>query len=363
MSGKICLVVHNFSDYGGVGVVAANIANELSKEYEVYLLSLLDDGRPKAYHLSEKIHYKALLAGEQRLRNQLKGLISPVRAYFKTNGIDVAIILGHWPAFLVSPARLFSQTRFVFCDHGALMNQWDDKKNTFMRWVASKVSDHTVVLTKRTRDDYIKRFHIRSNKIDFIYNWIEDNPMDSNKYDVLSKRILSVGRFGYEKGFDQLIDIVRPVFEKHPDWHLDIYGDGEMMGEVQERIERYQLDKNVHLMGARTNARELFGRYSFYVLSSQREGLPIVLLEAKCNLLPIISFDVLTGPAEIVRHGKDGILVEANNNEAFTDAINRLIENPDMRARMSGCARGNLDVFRKHAIINQWAHLIEELRK
>jgi len=363
MSKKICIVVHNFSDYGGVGVVASNLANEFanSDSRDVFLLSLIKDGRPLAYELSEKVKYHGILTKETRLRTQLKELLKPVTKFLKNNQIDVAIIMGHWPAFLISPVKPFVKTKFVFCDHGALMNQWEDKKNTFMRLIASTVSNHTVVLTKRTREDYIKHFLISKKKIDYIYNWIEERPEDSIKYDNKSKRIISAGRFGYEKGFDQLVEIMSPVIRKHDDWHLDIYGDGEMMNIVQQKIKEYKIEKNVHIMGEVRDVRKLFKKYAFYVLPSFREGLPIVLLEAKCNLLPIVSFDVMTGPAEIVRDGIDGMLIEARNNEKFSDAVNYLIEREATRTSMSNNAKGNLEEFKKHKIMKQWEKLIDNI--
>lgn len=363
MRKRICIVVHNFSDYGGVGVVASNLANEFADDdnKDVFLLSLIKDGRPLAYELSEKVKYHGILHGEMRLRNQLKALFLPVTRYLKNHQIDVAIIMGHWPAFLISPVKPLVNTKFVFCDHGALLNQWEDKKNTFMRLIASKVSNHTVVLTKRTREDYIKKFFIGKDKIDYIYNWIEERSDDSVDYDSKSKRIITAGRFGYEKGFDQLVEIMRPVIQLHDEWHLDIYGDGEMMHIVQQKIKEYRLENNVHIMGEVRTVRNLFKNYAFYVLPSFREGLPIVLLEAKCNLLPIVSFDVMTGPAEIIRDGIDGMLIEAGNNGKFSEAINYLIESEDTRKTMSNNAKGNLEEFKKNTIMKQWENLVDNL--
>ena len=361
MNKRICFIVHNFSDYGGVGVVAANLANAFSQDENVFMLSLISDDRPKAYHLDAKVKYCELIQPDLRLRDQMKELYSPVRSFFRDNEIDVAIILGHWPAFLISAVKPFVKTKFVYCDHGALMNQWEDKKNTFMRWIAAVSSDCTVALTKRTRDDYIDRFHLNMNKVRYIYNWIEIKSSDSDKYDINSKRFISAGRFGYEKGFDRLIEIVRPVFQKYQDWHLDIFGDGEMLDVVEQRVKQYNLESNVHLMGKRDNLRDCFKQYAFYVLPSFREGLPIVLLEAKCNKLPIISFDVLTGPSEIISDNVDGLLIKDGDNDGFSNAICTLIEDKDLRMHMSDCSSENLDKFDKMAIFNQWRELINSL--
>ena len=155
-----------------------------------------------------------------------------------------------------------------------------------------------------------------------------------------------------------LVKAFAPVAEKHPDWHLDIYGDGEMMDTVKKLIAEYQIADNVHLMGMCSNLAEKYKDYAMYVLPSYREGLPLVLLEAKANRLPIVSFDIMTGPREIVRDGIDGILVPPYDLEKMGNAICNLIEDADLRNSMSQKSQKNIDKFSKTAILKQWCDLI-----
>lgn len=358
---KICFVVHNFADYGGVGVVAANLADAFAERYSVSLVSLLDDGRPAAYHLADRVRYIKLLRGEFRLRNQQRKLFKKIRRMLKKEEIDVAVILGHYTGFLMSPVRPFVKTRFVFCDHGALMNQWDDRKNRAMRRLSAMVCDKVITLTERTKEDYIKRFHMRRDRVDCIYNWIDQELSEPETYDIQSKRIVSAGRFGIEKGFDLMVRIFEIVVRRHPDWHLDLYGDGEMFDEVDVYVREHNLSENVHLMGFYDNVREVFGKYAFYAMPSYREGLPVVLLEAKCCRLPIVSFDILTGPGEIIRDGVDGLLIPPYDTECFADAVSFLMDNPEKRKEMSGHSQENLNLFSRETIFRQWEQLILSL--
>lgn len=99
---------------------------------------------------------------------------------------------------------------------------------------------------------------------------------------------------------------------------------------------------------------EKYKEYSMYVLPSYREGLPLVLLEAKANRLPIVSFDIMTGPREIVRDGIDGILVPPYDLEKMGNAICSLIENEDLRSSMSLKSQENIYKYSKTAILKQW---------
>ena len=193
---------------------------------------------------------------------------------------------------------------------------------------------------------------------------LEYTEYNGNYYGTLkseAERIISAGRFGKEKGFDMLVKAFAPVVRKHPDWHLDIYGDGEMFDTVKELIENLKIADNVHLMGMCSNLSDKYKDYSMYVLPSYREGLPLVLLEAKANRLPIVSFDILTGPREIMRDGVDGILVPPYDLEKMGAAICRLIEDDSLRISMSEKSQDNVENFSKPTILKQWCDLIESI--
>ena len=98
-----------------------------------------------------------------------------------------------------------------------------------------------------------------------------------------------------------------------------------------------------------------------YVLPSYREGLPLALLEAKANKLPIVSFDIDTGPREIVKNGVNGFLVEKYNKKEMAIKINELLENKELRNDFSEKSYENIKEFEKETIIKQWRELIDKI--
>lgn len=356
---KICLVSYDFSQYGGVNAVLSKKANELSEMYDVSVLSLT--AKDKSYELNKSVSYSYIFNHSSSITKDLFRLFKPTLNYFNKNKIDVAILMGHYPAFIISVLRPFTKTKLVFSDHGALINQWNEKKVRIMRYVASFFCNKVITLTEQSRNDYIRKFHLPERKVDCIYNWIDLDKPRSQAYDIASKRIVSAGRFGKEKGFDMLVKAFAPVVKRHPDWHLDIFGDGEMMDTVRALVDEFDLNEQVHLLGMRSDLDERYKDYALYVLPSYREGMPLVLLEAKANRLPIISFDIMTGPREIVRDGVDGILIPPYDLDAMGEAIASLIENSDQRILMSMRSQETLDKFSKQTILKQWIELIETL--
>ncbi|MBE6758132.1 MAG: glycosyltransferase family 4 protein [Ruminococcaceae bacterium] len=359
---KVCFIVYDMSARGGVERVTTSLSSALCDRFEVHILALLQKG-PLPYQTDERVRYSYVTDEEKRFSTMQKELRKPIAAYMNEHRIDVCFVQGTFPAFIAFPARFSCKTKFVFCDHGALINQWKEKVPTLARFLASRFCHKTVTLTEKTYHDYRTRFLLPKRKLACIYNWIEPYNTASSAYDMHSKRIVSAGRIGLEKGFDMLVRAMVPVFKKHPDWDLDIFGDGDMRPEVERLIEEHNLRERVHLLGMRSDLKERYKDYAMYVLPSYREGMPLVLLEAKLNKLPIVSFDITTGPREIVQDGVDGILVPPYDLDELGEAICRLIEDTERRREMSSRAGNNLHKFSKETILNQWIDLINGLTK
>ncbi len=357
---KICLIDFDMSVRGGVEQVTASLANALADYYKVYVVSLCLKGN-LAYSLDERVSFYPVLKEELRLREMQKQICPKLRTFFKEEDISVALIQETYAGFITCPLRFLSKTKLIFCDHGSLQNQWNRKDMVVIRLLASTLGNRIVTLTERNQRDYREKFHTPKAKIQTIYNWINLEEACSKEYNLDSKKIISAGRFGKEKGFDQLIKAFLPVAKKHPDWSLTIYGDGEMMPTVKKLVEEYHLENQVSLPGMCSDLGAKYQEYAMYVLPSYREGLPLVLLEAKANRLPIVSFDIMTGPREIVRDKVDGLLVPPENISALSGAMNYLIEHPGVRKEMSYHSQENLDLFSKEKILAEWKSLIDSL--
>ncbi len=357
---KICLIDFDMSVRGGVEQVTASLANALADYYKVYVVSLCLKGE-LAYSLDERVSFYPVLKDELRLREMQKQVCPRLIAFFKKNDISVALIQETYAGFVTCPLRFFGKTKLIFCDHGSLQNQWNRKDMVVIRWLASTLGNRVVTLTERNQQDYQEKFHTPKKKLQTIYNWINLDNTCSKEYRLESKKIISVGRFGKEKGFDQLIKAFALVAQKHPDWTLTIYGDGEMMPAVKDLVTEYHLESQVELPGMCTDLEKRYQEYAMYVLPSYREGLPLVLLEAKANRLPIVSFDIMTGPREIVRDKVDGLLVPPKDISALADAMNYLIEHSEVRKEMSDHSQENLDLFSKEKILAEWKCLIDSL--
>ena len=164
------------------------------------------------------------------------------------------------------------------------------------------------------------------------------------------------------KGYENLVSIAKNVFNRYPDWTWDIYGNGETYNSIKTLIDKNGLKDKLILKGINSNIYNIYKEYAMFVLTSYYEGLPMVLLEAKANNLPVVSFDCPTGPKEIIENGENGFLISCYNNNEMSKKICELIENPKLREKFSKNSCNKIYKFSKDKILLQWIDLIETIQ-
>ena len=175
------------------------------------------------------------------------------------------------------------------------------------------------------------------------------------------KRVIAVGRYAYQKGFDMLLKAWSIVEKACPDWTLTIRGDGNR-SEYEAIMDDFNLDKSrCEILGPTRQIRDEYLKSSLLVMSSRFEGFGMVLVEAMACGLPVVSFDCPCGPKDIIHDGVDGLLVESGNVEKLGEAMIWMIQHPEKRKSMAVEAAHNVKRFQMDEIANQWKQLFESL--
>ena len=366
---NIAFMVYDLSCAGGTQRVTATLAKELRKYYNIYVITLY--GYNNFFEIDKNIRIYNLNNKFVRLRYSLVENLFDLRKYIKNNNVEVLIVIGRNNTFLPLLLKFFCNIKIIFCEHASRL-EYTFFKETFKEKLYRKIfeylidicSDKIVFLTNRELNLYLQNRKKNLNKLQQIYNFIDDDLFDNvNNYNINSKKIITVGRIEYAKGIDKLIDVAKIVFQIHPDWQWHIYGDGnkEYIDKIKEIINKNNLENNIVLKGKEKSIYKLYQQYSFFVFTSLSESFGMVLIEAKVKKLLIISFDINSGPSDIIRNNIDGFLIKPFSIKSMAEAICNLIENPDLRKSFSNNAYGNISKFTKDNLLKKWCDLIENL--
>ena len=183
---------------------------------------------------------------------------------------------------------------------------------------------------------------------------------DTGRYSNLeSKHVIFVGRYTGQKGIPELFKIWDIVHLNHPDWHLDLYGDGDINEIPYSEEQREKINIHVHKPDS-----DIFSRYlesSIFVLTSRYEPFGLVMPEAMSCGLPVIAFDCPFGPAQIINDGIDGFLIMDRSICAFAKRLCQLIESPHLRMTMGEAAIQSSQKYSAESIMPQWINLFNEL--
>ena len=217
-----------------------------------------------------------------------------------------------------------------------------------------KKLDRFVVLTEYDRQAWqeIPRVDVIANPLPFYPDIINT---------VRRKRIISVGRYFDEKGYDMLLKVWAIVEKECDDWELDIYGDGNKL--YYEKIaSTLALDRQrCRLNDSISDVQREYLDSSLFVCTSRFEGFGMGIIEAMACGLPVVAFDCLWGPRSIISDGEDGLLVENGNIEKMAETMLSLMNDPEKISEMGKNARKNVQRFNIDTIAKKWERLFDSL--
>lgn len=177
-----------------------------------------------------------------------------------------------------------------------------------------------------------------------------------------NKKVIAIGRYTYQKGFERLIEAWNILSPGFPGWKLDIIGNGEERDKLQDLIHAYHLDGQVTLVSPTKSIDKVYLDASVLVMSSRYEGLPMVLLEAQAFGLPIVSFACKCGPKDIVANGETGFLVEENDIEGLARQLVKVMKDKNLRKQMGRKAKEASLRYAEDAVMAKWTALFDSLK-
>lgn len=361
---RIAILVPTLAVAGGSVRVATWMANALSEYYKIELVSCAPLSK-FAFPLMDSVQVHSLnLDDSERVLRRVRQSWTQLSELFSRFKPQIVFGIGTYETlFAFGPSRKVG-AEVVFCDHGALINQWSDVKMRAIRAIDAFLAKKTIVLTQANADDYARKLGIAASKLLVIPNAVP-NEFCHDCADVSVKKIVWAGRLSKEKGVEYLIDVASRVLPDRKDWTWDVYGAIDPMlpfDPVHQTIERGIGDQLI-FKGASSNMAKVYRGYSIGALTSHREGFSLFLLECKASGIPVVSFAVPHGPSELIRDGVDGYLVDPFDIEAYAIKLGRLMDDEALRLKMAAAAADDISRYQEDAILGKWKALIEELNR
>ena len=373
---RILLVYYKLFKPGGVAKVLTNLANALSEEGYTVEILLLMSKRDHFYPLNSniKVHnidtfshwaWKICEFNVKHLRFIPKiknfnayiyhiGVFLMLRNWMRKNHQNYDTIISAWyklSSFLALNKKASKKTiawEHVTYETGGILF-----KDTLRKYYKNLKG---IVCINSPAIEHYKQY----NKTYFIPNIIgepfENQPEISleNKENLIS----FVGRLDREKNAIALLEIFKES-KIHTDWKLQIIGDGSERKNLEQFVEKNQLQDRVIFYGTKTSEEilKLLRRSKIFGFTSLKEALPTVLLEAMFCGNAIISYNCNYGPSDIVKNNS-GFLIDVNNKEDFIQKLEMLTNSDEKLEKMMESASKEAQNWKQNEILKKWQETI-----
>ena len=356
-------IVFVISSLGGGGAerVISTLANYFaSKKYQVTVVTFY----PKKfdwYQLSKRV--KRIVVGQVKINNKfdiIKNYFYKITQLRKTFiDINPDIIISFITEVNVTTLiasfglgiKVIVSERVDPKMHREILLIWK-----WLRRLTYPLSSYLVVQTVATARYFSKFF---GSKVVVIPNSVAlEPPSDADGLTFKKPFVVAMGRLVDQKGFDLLIESFSKLANNYPNWNLVIIGEGDKRSKLVRLISRLGLESRILLAGRVKNPQTILCQADIFVLSSRYEGFPNALLEAMACGLPAISFNCPSGPAEIIRHNFDGILVPPGNSEKLSLAMDKLMTDKKLREKLGKNAKKITTRFSVGKVLELWGGII-----
>ena len=357
---KIAIVAYNLH-YGGLAKVITNLFLLLNEvvflDVQVVLLDDNDNG---------EFDGKTVSFGSYS--NEKASFVKKIKKYFlfskylRESNLDYIIDL----RYRLNPVTeilitkfLYPKAKIIYTIHSSKIETYVPRNNFLTKYLYG--TSYKIVCVSKANQDIVKLKHKLTNTTT-IYNplnlkEIEDKSIEDIHFEF--EYILAVGRLVALKQFDKLMESYSKSILPNKNVKLVIVGDGPELEKMKDLVATLNLSNHIIFTGFSNNPYKYMKKAKFLILSSEYEGFGIVLAEALACGTPVISFDLMSGPNEIITNEHNGLLVDNQNFEKLTEAINELYANDNLYSKCRSNAKESILKFSFEEISKEWLNLMQ----
>lgn len=364
-------------NYGGVENVLTNQANMLADNYNVEIISLYKSEEPIPFYIKNNVKITYLMneiSNREKLKEAIKkkNIQKFIKETFKALKILYLKPLLIKKAIINSDAKIIISTRAEFSkilgknrrDNIITISEEHNHHNNDVKYIKKVIKsnnniDYLFPVSKELTDFYKEKV---KSKVVYIPNSLNFFPSKLNKLN--TKNIVAIGRLSLEKGFIDLIDVMKEVNKVDKEIVLDIYGDGMERNTIIKKIKEYNLNNNIQLKGfvSPQKLQKYLEKYTLILIPSYKESFGLVALEAMSYGIPVIMYDTAKGPLELVNKD-NGVVIKNRDTKKMAQEIVKLSNNKDELIRLGGNGRKKSEEYSFDKIKITLNNFIEQILK
>jgi len=353
----LVFLVYDVHFGGGVERVTANMANYLVRaNHQVTIVSLSRIKPSNTFTIDDRVSIEYLNFHFENGFNLLQKIASVFRVskYLRRYTHQTVVLgFGTYPSLILAMMPRRKNLKTIGCQHSSYAfaeHVWAFLRKIFFHRLNALVSLTVYDLPK------LKKLNNNSFVIPNSVSFFAERPSQLE-----NKLLLAIGRMDYNKGYDLLLDVFEKLAISYPDWRLRIIGDGPLKEKIISRIKNSGLNNKIEILLPTDQIMNQYLQASIYLMTSHKEGLPMVLLEAQACGLPIVSFNCETGPSDIIIDNENGFLINCFDIENMVQRISQLCSDYELRTKLGKNAVKNVEKFRPEVINPMWEELFQKI--
>lgn len=354
---NIIFVIENLT-YGGAERVTTILANYFSSKSD-YNVKVIMFSNEINYDVSDKIEIKIINApGNNKILNNILHAQKVKQEIVKLDNIQTVVSLS-CPAtnfyLALSLARAHKKTKLILSERNAPMFYPNSKIGRLFRNISYHFADCVVFQTTRAKN-YFSQSIVKKGTV--ISNPIREDLPEAFCGEP-KRNIVNFCRLHPQKNLSLLIEGFAIFVENHPDFTLSIYGDGPQKNDLKRKIAELKIDNKVNIYDFTNDIHSIIVDSYMFVSTSNYEGISNSMIEAMAIGIPVICTDCPAGgAADMIKSGKNGILIEVNNLSQLVSAMNQLADDKELRREIS---KESVKIRKKLAvqeICKEWENLM-----
>ncbi|POS01111.1 N-acetylgalactosamine-N,N'-diacetylbacillosaminyl-diphospho-undecaprenol 4-alpha-N-acetylgalactosaminyltransferase [Flavobacterium croceum DSM 17960] len=355
-----------------IAIVSDHLAGGGAERFSAMLSLFLEKNNQSVTHIlvldEIEYAYSGAVVNLGKIKSHNAGFWNRIKRFlvlyktFKANKfdciIDTRVRSKSWQEWFIT--KMIFNTPYFVVVHSYNTELYFTQNN----FLAKRIFTHAtkiIGVSKAITNKIEQRYKYPSKYISIAIDLSVIDALKDEALDIHFSYILAVGSMHTDvKQYDVLLKMYSQSSLMAQNIHLILLGEGKLMSKYIKLASDLDIENYVHFLGRKSNPYHYFKNALFTVLTSKFEGFPTVLLESLACNTPVVAFNCMSGPDEIISNRENGLIIEPKNQEAFIDALNTFYANKDLYLHCKNNARASVLQYNIEEIGNKWLQLLHE---